>query len=327
MHNQTAAQVGQYQFPAGGDRWRWSDDMFAIHGMGPGDVVPTRDLFLRHVHPQHRDRVAAALEACEQQGATLGEHYTLVDLAGQERTVTISGARERRADHDVVSGFLVDVSASQQETVASAVNTQLHQALESHAVIDQAKGVLMLVYGIDGDAAFELLRWSSQQRNVRLLALAERLVAAVESAGGLSPVWRAKLDELFFQSLGAEPVPLAAPSGGPDALVLSTRVVGGVPVVAVRGPVDLATAGALSGAVAAVSAEARHAGRLVVDLREATHVGSAGVSVLTSLDRRLRTHGTVVRVFVTSDSSLLLASGHALEVSVVDPMGSVSALS
>ncbi|MDC7122374.1 ANTAR domain-containing protein [Cellulomonas fimi] len=322
MHSQAEAQVGQYRFSSGDDRWRWSDEMFEIHGMEAGEVVPTRDLFLRHVHADHRDRVAAALEACERDGTPVGEHYVLVDLAGTERAVTLSGGR----DGSAVSGFLVDVSASQRATVASAVNAQLNQALESHAVIDQAKGILMLVYGIDGDAAFELLRWSSQQRNVRLLALAERLVAAVEGAGGLAPTSRARLDELFFQSLGGEssPTPAAHPSNG---LTVSSRVVGGVPVVAARGPVDLATAGVLSAAIAAASGAARNAGRLVVDLREATHVGSAGVSVLASLDRRARTQGTTLRVLVGPDSSLLLASGHGLEVAVVDPAGAVGALS
>lgn len=326
MHSQAEAQVGQYRFTSGDDRWRWSDEMFEIHGMEAGEVVPTRDLFLRHVRADHRDRVAAALEACERDGTPVGEHYVLVDLAGDERAVTLSGGRDQGADGAVVSGFLVDVSASQRATVADAVNVQLHQALESHAVIDQAKGVLMLVYGIDGDAAFELLRWSSQQRNVRLLALAERLVGAVESAGGLAPTSRARLDELFFQSLGEEAAP--ASGGAPThGLTVSSRVVGGVPVVAARGPVDLATAGVLSAAIAAASGAARQSGRLVVDLREATHVGSAGVSVLASLDRRARTHGTTLRVLVAPDSSLLLAAGHGLEVAVVDPAGTVGALS
>lgn len=326
MHPQHAAQVGQYHFTAGEDRWWWSDGMFEIHGMEPGEVVPTRDLFLRHVHPDHTERVAAAITACARDGSTLGEHYTLVDLTGAHRTVTFSGGREERAEGAVVSGFLVDVSAVQRETVASEVNSQLHQALESHAVIDQAKGVLMLVYGIDGDAAFELLRWSSQQRNVRLLALAERLVAAVEAAGGLSPVWRAKLDELFFQSLADESAAVPATQEAPG-LVLSTRSVGGVPVVAARGPVDLATAGSLSAAVAAVTHDAKRSGRLVVDLREAAHVGSAGVSVLTSLDRRVRAQGARLTVLVAPDSSMLLAGGHGLDVSVVDALGSVAALS
>ena len=47
---------------------------------------------------------------------------------------------------------------------------------EKRAIIDQAKGMLMVVYGIDADAAFGLLRWQSQHHNVKLRLMAEQLV-------------------------------------------------------------------------------------------------------------------------------------------------------
>ena len=36
--------------------------------------------------------------------------------------------------------------------------------------------MLMLVYGLDDDAAFDLLRWRSQSSNVKLRRLAEKIV-------------------------------------------------------------------------------------------------------------------------------------------------------
>ena len=48
---------------------------------------------------------------------------------------------------------------------------------EKRSVIDQAKGMLMVVYGTDADAAFELLRWHSQHHNVKLRVVAEQVVA------------------------------------------------------------------------------------------------------------------------------------------------------
>ena len=47
---------------------------------------------------------------------------------------------------------------------------------DNRAVIDQAKGILMFIYGIDHDQAFHLLRWQSQQHNVKLRLLAEQIV-------------------------------------------------------------------------------------------------------------------------------------------------------
>lgn len=48
-------------------------------------------------------------------------------------------------------------------------------------MIEQAKGILMLVYRIQCDAAFDLLKWRSQETNVKLRVLAEQLIADVRA--------------------------------------------------------------------------------------------------------------------------------------------------
>jgi ANTAR domain len=45
------------------------------------------------------------------------------------------------------------------------------------AGIEQAKGMLMLIYGMDEAAAFELLKWRSQETNVKLRLLAAQVAA------------------------------------------------------------------------------------------------------------------------------------------------------
>jgi hypothetical protein len=47
----------------------------------------------------------------------------------------------------------------------------------NRAVIEQVKGILMMVYRIDADAAFDLLKWRSQEANIKLRALAEQLLS------------------------------------------------------------------------------------------------------------------------------------------------------
>ena len=44
------------------------------------------------------------------------------------------------------------------------------------AVIEQAKGMLMVVYGVDADGAFDMLRQQSQKHNVKLRLVAEQIV-------------------------------------------------------------------------------------------------------------------------------------------------------
>ena len=52
----------------------------------------------------------------------------------------------------------------------------LHAALESRAVIDQAKGILMERFKVTADQAFQMLARRSMERNVKLRDLAARLV-------------------------------------------------------------------------------------------------------------------------------------------------------
>jgi hypothetical protein len=64
------------------------------------------------------------------------------------------------------------VESSEQQRISDAV-----QAIaESRALIEQTKGMLMFVYGIDADAAFEILRTQSQQHNVKLRLIAEQIL-------------------------------------------------------------------------------------------------------------------------------------------------------
>lgn len=315
MPSATPAQVGRFRFSEPTGRWWWSDGMFEIHGMESGDVVPTLDVMARHVHPDDRDRVIEVLQQHAGRGEPFGCQYRLLQLSGTERTVTLTGSTADEGDaRGVVTGFLVDVTAAQRDVVAHHVNEELNQALESHAVIDQAKGVFMLGYGVDEGTAFELLRWGSQQRNVRLLTLARRLVAAVEGSGGLGAAARRRLDDFFFASMADEgQAALPAPADR-EGLLVAFSTAEGVPVATVEGPVDLATSGELTAALAQLLRKGRRTGTMVVDLRRVSHLGSVGVSVLTAAHRRSAAVGVRMRIVLGPDTSLGLAGAHGLDV-------------
>lgn len=73
-------------------------------------------------------------------------------------------------------GFYVDVSPLPDREREDLVTAQLAEIAEQHAGIEQAKGMLMLVYGIGDDAAFDLLKWLSQEANIKLRLLAEQIL-------------------------------------------------------------------------------------------------------------------------------------------------------
>lgn len=74
---------------------------------------------------------------------------------------------------DLAALLIASVIQGEQQ---SELARQLQGALNSRAVIEQAKGVLMHVYGVDADQAFEMLRSRSRERQEKVRRLAGRLL-------------------------------------------------------------------------------------------------------------------------------------------------------
>lgn len=85
-----------------------------------------------------------------------------------------------------VVALLADLTAVALETAHKL--SLFHEALARRDTIGRAKGVLSERYGIDDEHAFALLRRLSQQRNRRLVAIAEDVAAGrLDPAGAASP--------------------------------------------------------------------------------------------------------------------------------------------
>ena len=70
---------------------------------------------------------------------------------------------------------------------ARDVADSIQRALDTRAPIEQAKGMLMAILGIDADRAFDLLREQSQATNVRLHTVATTLVQQLSAPTTPSP--------------------------------------------------------------------------------------------------------------------------------------------
>jgi ANTAR domain len=64
-------------------------------------------------------------------------------------------------------------------TYDQLVSDAAKEIAESRGPIEHVKGMLMFVYQIDEQQAFELLKWRSQETNVKLRALAVQLAADI----------------------------------------------------------------------------------------------------------------------------------------------------
>jgi hypothetical protein len=71
--------------------------------------------------------------------------------------------------------------------------------VERRALIEQAKGMLMFGYGIDADDACKILRWQSQEHNIKLRLIAEQILKdLVQVSQSKGPARRVSFDGLML---------------------------------------------------------------------------------------------------------------------------------
>lgn len=189
--------TGTFHFARDTGTWTWSEETFSIYGFAPGDVVPTTELVLSHQHPEDRAEVERLLTEALESGRPHSVWHRIVDAQGSTRQLLTLCAGDV-ADGGApagVTGFLVDLTEAVRRTTARDVDEALELMLQSRPTIEQAKGALMLRYGLDSDEAFALLRRYSQRANVKVRDVARSVVQA--TADGDLPVGtRATWDSL-----------------------------------------------------------------------------------------------------------------------------------
>lgn len=172
-------RVGSFRFYFGDQRWEWSPQVERMHGYEPGSVTPTTELVLSHKHPDDYGQVAATIDEIRRTAQAFSTRHRIVDVAGNIHHVVVVGDRIYDDVGAVIGthGFYVDVTPSVEQVRDDMVNEAVAEIAESRGAIEQAKGMLMLIYRITAESAFELLKWRSQETNVKLRALAEQIAA------------------------------------------------------------------------------------------------------------------------------------------------------
>lgn len=173
----TPQRIGWYRFHFTDQRWEWSLEVERIHGYEPGTAHPTTEMVLSHKHPDDYEQVAATLEDIRRRHEPFSTRHRIITVAGEIREVVVIGERihDNAGTVTGTQGFYIDVTPSDHVNQV-AISEAVAEIAENRAVIEQVKGILCLVYRIKADAAFEFLRWRSQDTNVKLRALAEQLM-------------------------------------------------------------------------------------------------------------------------------------------------------
>lgn len=180
-----AQPAGWFRFYFTDQRWEWSEQVQRMHGYEPGSVTPTTDLVLSHKHPDDRGQVASTIDQIVNTRQAFSTRHRIIDTSGNVRHVVVVGDRLFDDQGEVIGtqGLYIDVSPPYEQVQEDIVTAKLAEISENRATIEQTKGMLMLIYGISDNAAFDLLKWLSQEANIKLRPLAEQICEDFRSAG------------------------------------------------------------------------------------------------------------------------------------------------
>jgi PAS domain S-box-containing protein len=190
-------RVGRFEYRYEDGAWTWSDTVARMHGYEPGEIEPTTELILSHKHPDDLARVKALLQ---QAVAPFSSRHRIRTTTGEIRTVVVVGEPITDADGRIVAtrGFYIDITESSHADLQELINDELEVIVSHRQVIDQAKGMLMAIYRLSADAAFGLLRWRSQELNVKLSTVAEKMVVELPDLLNAQSAMRAPIDHYLL---------------------------------------------------------------------------------------------------------------------------------
>jgi PAS domain S-box-containing protein len=211
--------VGQFRFYFADESWEWSAEAARIHGYRAADMRPTTAQVMLHKHADDYDKIAATLAEIRRTHGSINTRHRIVDVQGKIHEIIVVGERLRDDAGHVVGnqGFYVDVtptgrSSEDEENAQRLMVTEAVAGIaERRGVIEQVKGILMFIYRIDAERAFDLLTWRSQVTNTKVRGLAGQYLAEFVSLdyGEVLPT-RSVCDQLLLTAHKRVEPPIAS---------------------------------------------------------------------------------------------------------------------
>jgi hypothetical protein len=180
--------------------WKLDDEAERIHGHLPGAFEATTDSVLAAALPDDVEAVRELLMKMISTTEPFSVPYRLEGADGVQRNVVMVGERALCGDPNkvtVIEGFFIDLTSDIQVLNDEAAREAVQASAEHRAVIERAKGALMMAYGFDEDAAFSMLSWWSRNRNVKLRVLAAELMKATGDGATTAQELRGQMDGLL----------------------------------------------------------------------------------------------------------------------------------
>lgn len=168
---------GKYESLAGtSDLPHTLDDLQMKFNEGPCVQAALDDLIVRTEDFRSEKRWPQYSPAVVELGVLSGLSVKLYTADRTAGALNLFGFKANAFDADDETVATVLASHAAAAILASRQGEQLQSALTTRDRIGQAKGIIMERYGVDDVAAFDMLKRLSQDSNVRLADIAQRVI-------------------------------------------------------------------------------------------------------------------------------------------------------
>ena len=177
--------VAPFRYSVVHDQWEWSAALYDLHGYSFREIPATTSALMHHKHPDDRERAAGVFAAVVRDGGTYSCYHRIVDRRKRVLSVvsvgrTVLDSEGRTAE---IEGYYIDLTNARRDETEAHVQDALARKAQAGPLIDQAKGMIMLVEGCTATEAFERLRTCSQDANRKVAEIARVLVESVAASG------------------------------------------------------------------------------------------------------------------------------------------------
>jgi hypothetical protein len=193
--------VGRYSVELASGTWWWSDEVYTMHGWRRDEIEPGMEALRSRKHPDDRTRVVRAAGEALRLGRPFACAHRIVDRSGRTRSVVVTGQGSQgpRGRSPELVGYVVDVTPVQKEALARRSDGVVNRAFVSQAMIEQVKGVIVAVRGVDEATATDVLVAAAKQAGVSLRLAADQVMATLRASDNGTAVTH----ELLTRALAA----------------------------------------------------------------------------------------------------------------------------
>jgi DNA-binding NarL/FixJ family response regulator len=138
-HTERAGKLGSWEWSPQTGRLVWSDNLYRLFSLEPGEIRPTPEYVLERTHPDDRERVAQALQAVHREGGRGPVEYRVLPPEGPIRCLrsTITGVADLQGRPTCVVGAVRDVTDELQAERKIAAHVAVADVLKEWKSLEQ----------------------------------------------------------------------------------------------------------------------------------------------------------------------------------------------